>query len=375
MKANLFIQIFSGFIIIASFACNNLKNATGKGMMSTSPITDSIYIKLDRHLIRQVAKGFKGEVYLVRNGTVILNKSYGQKETTKRMAYWIASNAKAVTALAIQKLEEDKKLSIQDHITKYFSNVSADKQHITIHQLLTHSSGYPQKYVTDNIQTYQKAFEALMSIPIKKEDIGKYEYSNDGYGVLVLLVEKLSGKTYEEYVTKEIFKPANLKHTGFWGYEKDNVVIAPPFDSARAAKQPVTMFKDGMSVVNYGQKGPSGIYSTAVDQYKLFKAMMDVKIISKANLAKGFKPYVLVSQNEDMKTYYAYGWLVGYKDDQLINIRHTGEETWLGHNSMRIGYPNGDVISVLSNSHLTKEEDVWAVQVAYDIEYLLQSFK
>ena len=102
---------------------------------------------------------------------------------------------------------------------------------------------------------------------------------------------------------------------------------------------------------------------------------MDEKIISKANLAKGFKPYVLVSQNENLKTYYAYGWLVGYKDDQLINIRHTGEETWLGHNSMRIGYPNGDAISVLSNSHLTKEEDVWAVQVAYDIEYLLQRLK
>ncbi|HZG73695.1 MAG TPA: serine hydrolase domain-containing protein, partial [Chondromyces sp.] len=280
-------------------------------MMNTLSPTDSTYIKLDRHLNRQVAKGFKGEVYVVRNGTVILNKSYGQKQTNKRMAYWIASNAKAVTALAIQKLEEDKKLAIEDHITKYFSNVPTDKQHITIHQLLTHSSGYPQKYVTDNIQTYQKAFEALMSIPIKKENIGKYEYSNDGYGVLVLLVEKLSGKTYEEYVTKKIFKHADLTHTGFWGYEKDNVVIAPPFDSARASKQPVTMYKEGKSVLNYGQKGPSGIYSTAEDQYKLFKAMMDGKIISKTNLTKGFKPYVLVSKNEDMKTYYAYGWMVG----------------------------------------------------------------
>ena len=76
-----------------------------------------------------------------------------------------------------------------------------------------------------------------------------------------------------------------------------------------------------------------------------------------------------------MKTYYAYGWLVGYEGSQLINIRHTGEETWLGHNSMRIGYPNGDAIVVLSNSHLTKEEDVWAVQLAYDIEFLLQKLK
>ena len=272
MRANVIIQMLSGFIIIVSFACTTSMNGTGKGMISTLPVTDSIYIKLDRHLNRQVAKGFKGEVYVVRDGIVILNKSYGQKETPKRMAYWIASDAKAVTALAIQKLEEEGKLSIQDPITRYFSSVPSDKQHITIHQLLTHSSGYPQKYVTDNIQTYQKAFEALMSVSIKKEDIGRYEYSNDGYGVLVLLVEKLSGKMYEEYVTKEILKPANLTHTGFWGYEQDNVVIAPPFDSARAAKQPVTMYKDGKSVVNYGQKGPSGIYSTAERSIQAFQS-------------------------------------------------------------------------------------------------------
>jgi hypothetical protein len=135
------------------------------------------------------------------------------------------------------------------------------------------------------------------------------------------------------------------------------------------------MYKEGKSVVNYGQKGPSGVYSTAEDQYKIFKAMMDGKIISQASLTKGFKPHVPVSQNEEMKTYYAYGWLVGYKGDQLINIRHTGEETWLGHNAMRIGYPNGDAIVVLSNAHLTKAEDVWAVQLAYDLEFLLQKLK
>jgi CubicO group peptidase (beta-lactamase class C family) len=193
--------------------------------------------------------------------------------------------------------------------------------------------------------------------------------------MLVLLIEKLSGNTYEQYVAKEIFKRANLTHTGFWGYEKGNVLLALPFDSSRAARQPATMYKEGKSIMNYGQKGPSGLYSTAEDQYRLFKATMDGKIISKANVAKAFQPYVPVSENEAMKTFYGYGWLVGYKDDKLINMRHSGEETWLGHNSMRIFYPNGDGIVVLSNSHLTKEGDVWAVQVAYDIEYLLQKLK
>lgn len=210
-----------------------------------------------------------------------------------------------------------------------------------------------------------------MRVPIKKEDRGKFEYSNDGYGILFLIIEKLSGNTYEQFIANEIFKPADLEHTGFWGYEKNNVLIVPPFDSARAAKQSATMYKNGKGVVNYGQKGPSGLYSTVEDQYKIFKAMLDGEIISKDNVEKAFKPYVLISESEDMKTYYGYGWFVGYKDNQLVNIRHSGEETWLGHNSMRIFYPNGDGIVVLSNSHVTEEKDVWAVQIAYNLEYLL----
>ncbi len=142
-----------------------------------------------------------------------------------------------------------------------------------------------------------------MSIPVNKEDIGKYEYSNDGYALLVLLIEKITGNMYEKYVDQEIFKPAGLDYTGFGGYEKDNVIIAKPFDSARAAQQPATMYKDGRSVVNYGQKGASGIYSTAEDQYKIFKARMDGKIISEKSVKKAFQPYIFLSENENLLTY------------------------------------------------------------------------
>jgi CubicO group peptidase (beta-lactamase class C family) len=375
MKINIIIYILTGFISINFPSCHSNKNASEKSVMNYLSHTDSTYIKLDRWLNLQKAKGFKGSVFMVSNGKIIIDKSYGQQDTSLPLAYWITSNAKAVLALATMKLEENKKLSLQDPITKYFANVPADKQHITIHQLLTHSSGYPHTYATDNIPTYEKALEALLRIPIEKEDIGKFQYSNDGYGLLVLLIEKLSGKTYEKFVANEIFKPAVLKHTGFWGYEKDNVFIVSPFDSARVAKQPSTMYKDGKGVVNYGQKGPSGLYSTAEDQYKIFKAMMDGEIISKVSVEKAFKPYVLVSENEDLKTFYGYGWFVGYKDNQLVNIRHSSEETWLGHNSMRIFHPNGDGIVVLSNSHISEEEDVWAVQIAYNLEYLLDQLK
>jgi CubicO group peptidase (beta-lactamase class C family) len=371
MKLTLLSIILLAFISTNFSSCHSTKNASDKSVMNYLSHTDSTYIKLDRYLNKQTAKGFKGSVFVVKDEKIIIDKSYGQQGTNLPFAYWIASQAKAVLALGILKLEEDQKLSIHDPITKFFANVPADKQHITIHQLLTHSSGYPHTYATDNIQSYENALDALMRVPIKKENIGKFEYSNDSYGILVLLIEKLSSNTYEQFIANEIFKPADLEHTGFWGYEKNNVLIVPPFDSARAAKQPATMYKNGKGVVNYGQKGPSGLYSTGEDQYKIFKAMLGGQIVSKANIEKAFKPYVLISENEDMKTYYGYGWFVGYKDNQLVNIRHSGEETWLGHNSMRIFYPNGDGIVVLSNSHLTEEEDVWAVQVAYDLEYLL----
>lgn len=372
MKAKIVIFFVVVLISITISIFLSTRSVSKQRIKVSLPPNDSSYTELDRYLNTEATRGFKGSVFVVRNGKIIIHKSYGQKDTTLHLAYWIASNTKTVTAMAIQKLAENNKLSIQDPLTKHFTDLPPDKQHITIHQLLTHSSGYPHKYVTDNIQKYEAAFEALMRVPINKEDIGKYEYSNDGYSLLVLLIEKLTGKTYEEFVAKEIFNPADLKHTGFWGYEKDNVFIVPPIDPAQAAKQPTTMYNKGQSVMNYGQKGSSGIYSSAKDQYKIFQAMMTGKIISKTSLVKAFKPYVFVSENENMKTYYGYGWFVGYKENQLVNIRHSGEETWLGHNSMRIFYPNLDGIVVLSNSHLTKEKDVWAVQVAYNLEYLLQ---
>ncbi|WP_084810945.1 serine hydrolase domain-containing protein [Gillisia limnaea] len=375
MKTNMNVFILMACISATIFSCSSIKKESEKSVMKSLAHTDSTYIKLDRWLNKQTTKGFKGSVYMVSNGDIIIDKPYGQQDTTLPLAYWIASNSKPIVGLAILKLEEDKKLSVQDPITKYFQNVPSDKQHITIHHLLTHSSGLPHGYATDNIQTYEKALEAVMKVPVNKEQIGMFEYSNNGYALLVLLIEKLTGKTYERFVEKAIFKPADLEHTGFWGFEKENVFIQPPFDSLRAAKQPATMYDKGKSVINYGQKGSSGIYSTAKDQYKIFIAMMNGEIISKANVEKSFKPYVFVSENEDIKTYYAYGWFVGYRGNQLINIRHSGEETWLGHNSMRIFYPNGDGIVVLSNSNLTEEEDVWAVQVAYNLEYLLDLMK
>ena len=349
------------------------KNAFDTPSNDKAHEADSLQSKIELYMNSQIANGFKGNVLVVKAGTTIINTSYGQKEINPDMAYWIASNTKPVMALAILKLEAMGKIAIHHPITHYFTPVPDDKKHITIHQLLSHSSGLPQNYSMDGVKTFDQALTAIMKVPVNKEKIGQYQYSNDGYNLLVLLLEKVTGTTYEAFVSEQVLKPAQTTATGFWGFEKESSVpLAPLFNSKRLTKKMTAVYAES-SVANYGYKGATGMYSTAADQYKLYKAMNDSSILPGAHGQKAFEPHVLVRESNGTKTYYGYGWVTSYKDGQITNIRHSGDEEWLGHNSLRLFYPNGDAIVVLSNAHVDKEGDLWAVKVGYGLQGLLNS--
>ena len=335
--------------------------------------TDSLQSQIELYINSQVANGFKGNVLVVKEGTPIINTSYGQKENSPDITYWIASNTKPVMALAILKLQAMGKIAVEDRITRYFTVVPDDKKHITIHQLLSHSSGLPQQYSMDGVKTFDQALAAVMKVPVNKEKIGQYEYSNDGYNLLALLLEKVTGTTYEAFVSEQVLKPAQTTATGFWGFEKEsNIPLAPLFNPKRLTKKMTAVYAES-SVANYGYKGATGMYSTAADQYKLYKAMTDGSVLPKINGQKAFEPHVLVRETNGTKTYYGYGWVNSFKDNQITNIRHSGDEEWLGHNSLRLFYPNGDAIIVLSNAHVNKEGDLWAVKVGYGLQGLLRT--
>ncbi|MCI0613276.1 beta-lactamase family protein, partial [bacterium] len=177
--------------------------------------------KVERYLTKAVDNGYSGSVLIALNGNVLLKKGYGLADSKNNVPFTadtifdIGSITKQFTAACILKLEMKEKLSVQDPITKYFDNVPADKQEITIHNLLTHSAGLIASLGEDEEligreEYLKKAFDSKL---IHKP--GKYDYSNVGYSILAAVVEKVSGEEYERFLYEQILKPAGMEHTSY----------------------------------------------------------------------------------------------------------------------------------------------------------------
>ena len=148
---------------------------------------------------------FSGTVLIAKDGKVVLRKSYGMANlelgvpNTPEMIYRIGSITKSFTALAIVQLEAHKKLSVQDPVVKYVPEVPKAWQSITIQQLLTHVSGIPDFTRTaaygkgEDPLRIEHAIEELAAQPLVSAPGEKFAYSNSGYILLGLVIEKVSG--------------------------------------------------------------------------------------------------------------------------------------------------------------------------------------
>jgi len=111
--------------------------------------------RLDSVIQRSERAGFSGTVLIAHGDRILFERSYGAAAATGvepgKLAYWIASDSKQFTAAAVLKLQEMGRLRVTDSIGRFFGGVPADKRGITIHQLLTHTSGLPSAYRSDGV--------------------------------------------------------------------------------------------------------------------------------------------------------------------------------------------------------------------------------
>lgn len=149
--------------------------------------------------------GFSGAVVVTSGDKVLIRNGYGWADQTRHIpvtaetVFDIGSITKVFTAVAIMQLEERGKLSTSDKITKYFSNVPQDKSAITLHHLLTHTSGlaYDDFYssatpeVREILKNREKFIQRILSFPLGFEPGRNRTYSNSGFSLLAAIVEKL----------------------------------------------------------------------------------------------------------------------------------------------------------------------------------------
>ena len=160
------------------------------------------------------------EIAVVRAGTLVFNKAYGKANeglpANPALPYQIASNSKQFTAMALQLLEDEGKLKLDDHVSKYLPGITGGDR-ITLRQLLSHTSGlqdfWPQDYSFQDMEsatTPQHIVDKWAKKPLDFEPGTRWQYSNTGYVVAGMIAEKVSGQPLLTYLHRKIFDPLGM---------------------------------------------------------------------------------------------------------------------------------------------------------------------
>ncbi|WP_447635271.1 serine hydrolase domain-containing protein [Flavobacterium microcysteis] len=299
---------------------------------------------------------FNGTALVVVRGEVVYKNAIGysdaaaQKENNLNSIFPIGSLTKTFTSAMILKLAEEHKLSLQDSLTKYFPKFLPGKD-ITIEHLLTHTSGvyeslrnpsYRADTETDKKISTNEMMGYFIDQPLDFKPGTQFSYSNSGYNLLGVIIEKVTGLSYDKALEKYIFKKFNLKHTGFnykalsnsnktTGYS----YLSPTRHIEAKPGNPMLLYSSG------------ALYSTIGDLNKWYDVLKDNKFISQASFKKA---------TQDHLGGYGYGWFIDSRYDKKI-ISHGGNVE--GSTSCFIMEPENDIsIILLNNITSTKLEQI-----------------
>lgn len=289
--------------------------------------------RVDAYFKQIAKKDFSGAVLVGYKGKGILSKGYGFSDKQKKNAYTtktisdIGSISKQFTAAAILKLEMQGKLSTSDTLSKYFKDLPTDKANITLHQLLSMSSGFHMYSGGDYEPVTEKDFINI----IKQQELHftpgtSFEYSNTNYSILALVIERVSGMPYEAYLYQYLLKPAGMEQTGYSrpNFVDDNIAIQHQFGIATEKATEKTW--DG-SRPSLHLLGNGGILSTAEDMYKWHMALMSDKILSNQAKRKYFQPYFEAFNRNNTVNSYAYGWYTRKTPRNTSLVYHQGSNS------------------------------------------------
>lgn len=255
--------------------------------------------ELSSYLDRQAeADRFSGAVLLAKDGDVLLRKAYGQASKAYGVAnapdteFAIASLNKMFTAVAIMRLVEDGKLSLGESVGKFLDDGWLDPAvaaSITIEHLLTHTSGLGN-YMTDEWregsplrfarwQDYKPLIAAQKTAFAPGQG---WQYSNAGYFLLGLVIERVSGRPYEDHVREHVYAPAGMRNTAF--HASDDVVPNVATGYIKAPGRQPSGYRENVLVVGYSGTAAGGGYSTVDDLFAFAKALRIEKLLPKSRL-------------------------------------------------------------------------------------------
>ena len=333
-----------------------------------SGIINEIYsqdktLEIDRYISKLVDnQQFNGSVLVAEDGDVIFKKGYGYANldweipNTPDTKFIIGSLTKQFVAMLIMQLAEEGKIELQGKLSDYISEYRKDTgEKVTVHHLLTHTSGIPSYtdlpgFWSDSTQkSYSK------NIMIKKFHSGDlifepgtaYRYNNTGYFLLAIIVERVTGKLFEENLQERILNPANMKNTGV----DRNINILKKKASGYYYRLSGYINDPYLYMLN--ALGVGDMYSTVEDLYLWDQALYDDKLLSEKYKRIMFTPFL---KN------YAYGW-------GIYNLKYADSSESLrvmAHSGSIQGF-NAQIFRLIDDEHLivllnnTGQVNLWEI--------------
>jgi CubicO group peptidase (beta-lactamase class C family) len=266
-------------------------------------------------------------VLVAQDGKILFEKCYGLADREHHVpvipqtTFRIGSVSKQFTASAILKLQEQGKLSVDDKLSKYIPDFPRGDE-VTLRHLLTHTSGI-KDYIGDDLsnQTNATTTEAIIET-IKKnsydfEPGAKWSYDNSGYALLGYIVEKLSGRSYGDFLRENFFQPLGMTNSGVY-----RARLGLPHE-ALGYRLDTNGFKRALNWDMSWAAGAGALYSTVQDLYRWNEGIFNVRVLDAASLKAAFTPVKQFENQVNSDSGYGYGWGIGrYRG--LREISHGG---------------------------------------------------
>lgn len=305
-----------------ALALPTASRAEGIPSHSSLPGSAAVRSKADACVRELLGRGrFMGAVLLARDGRVLLKRGYGMADLEQsvpcstKTKFRLASLSKQFTAMGVLILQHQGRLSVDDPVSLHIPDCPAAWSGITIHHLLTHTSGIPNftsfpdylrrmPFPSSLLETIARFRDMPLDFPPGE----RYSYSNSGYAVLAYVIERVSGQAYGELLRNAIFEPLGMANTG--------CDSATPVIKARArgyATGP-NGFVNAAYIDMSIHTGNGSLYSTLDDMLKWDQALYTEKLVPLRLLDLAFTPF---------KGNYGYGWLIDNRHGRL-RISHTG---------------------------------------------------
>lgn len=278
---------------------------------------------------QHLEKGFNGAILVAKDGQILFERYQGYSNFATRdtinehTPFHIASISKTFTGMAVLKLWETAKLSLDDSLQKYFPQLPY--YGITIRMLLSHRSGLPNYlYFMDSLWDKHKEMtnEDVLNAMIVHHPVihsmpnTRFEYCNTNFMLLALIVEKVTGKYFPDYMQENIFQPLGMKDTHIFSI-RDTADYIPTYSVSRP-------FPMDQYDCTYGDKN---VYTTVRDLFTWDKALYQHTFLNKSTLDTAFIP----TSNEHKSMHnYGLGWRLFINNGDTV-VYHNGK--WHGTNT------------------------------------------